>query len=97
MAVLGVVTMGMGVGVAGFAVGGPTGVGNAEGAIEAAQSVQFFFQHSHPAHRLGDLEFTVEDGDSGGVVAPVFEALQSFEEEGPGGFVSDVSDDSTHG
>jgi hypothetical protein len=43
------------------------------------------------------VEFTLQDGgDTGGVVAAVFEFAEAFDQEGLGGVETDVTDDAAH-
>lgn len=92
------VTVRVGVFFSGTAVGGPTCVSDAEGAVNG---------------RVGDGDFEVAklaggsaegeafgatgDSDAGGVVAAVFEAAKTFNDDGDDGLRSDVANDSTHG
>ena len=46
---------------------------------------------------LGDLEtLALLDGDAGGIIAAVFEALEPLEDNGRGLLFADVADDAAH-
>ena len=87
----------MGVGFAGLAVGGPTGVADADGSLE----VLLRQPRRQPFHFAGYADtahlILLDDGDTGRVVTPVFEPPQSLDEYWRGGLVSDVADDAAHG
>ena len=81
------------------AVGRPAGVGNADGAVEAALGLDQLLEHADPADALGDLDLARRSrhGDARGVVSAVLQALEALEEQGRGGLLSDVGNDSAHG
>ena len=91
----------VGVAVGGPAVGGPAGVahpGGARSALPGRFGVQRGFQVGQPAgtaaHRQSAA--TVDQGDTGGVVAPVLHSAQRIHHDIAGGTVPDVADDSAH-
>ena len=89
--------MGMGIDVVGFAVGGPAGVTDAQAAGQVRPLVGQILQHLQAA--LGLLHphpaFTAY-GDTGGVIAAVFQPLQSVQQNGGGLLPAHITYDSTH-
>ena len=83
---------GVGVGVGGRAVGSPAGVAQSDSAVGVVGLVAPG-QAVNLAHRLAQAQLAgpVEDGDTGAVVAPVFEPLEAFQDDGPGRLASDVT------
>ena len=84
------------VGVRGRAVGSPAGVGNTNGPLF------IFFPHHclktiHLAFIFIDVHFfVVDNGDPRAVVAAILKGGETFDEDGVGFSVTDVSDDSAH-
>ena len=79
------------------AVGCPAGVPDADGALDATDGFEFFFEIHDAPDGFGDLEpVAVDPGDPGGVIASVFESFEPFEKERLGLFISDIGDDATH-
>ena len=89
--------MGMGVRLGDGPVRGPPGVPDSRRPAQAKLG-RLLRQPFHPArppdHRQGAA---LGDGDPGGVISPVLEALQGFDEDGRRLAVSDVADDAAHG
>ena len=80
-----------------LAVGRPTGVSDTDAALQrpvAQDALQVAeLPEGLPHHDLA----LIEDGDAGGVVAPVFETPQAVEENVHGAMLApDVADDSAH-
>ena len=71
----------VGVFIARDAVGRPAGVGHAAGAV--GETVEFRLQNGDsPGGFLhSNATVPVEDGDSGGVISPVFEALKALHQD----------------
>ena len=89
--------MGVGVDVAGLAVGGPSGVPDAQGARQVRAVMAHLPQHLDPALFLADPQHAVAaHGHTGGVIAPVFHALQALQQNRGGLLAAYVSDNSTH-
>ena len=49
------------------------------------------------ARRISSLPLSLHDGDAGGIVAAIFEALQAVEDQRHYAFRADVSDNAAHG
>ena len=81
---VGVVLLGVGVCLVDFAVGCPAGVCDADGAVEPGDVCEFVFEDGDAADGADAFQPAVEDGDTGGVVAPVLHAFEPFDEEGLG-------------
>jgi hypothetical protein len=89
------VAMGVGVEVAGLAMGGPAGVGDAQAALHlhGQQGLQF----ANLALLLVHLQGAVAgDGQAGGVIAAVFQAAQPLHQDRHGVLRADISDDPAH-
>ena len=88
---------GMGVGVGGRAVGRPTGMAQADGALRKAGG-----GHSgkavHLAHGLAEPQPAgpVQHGNAGAVIAPVFQPLQALQQDGPSRFLAYIAHDAAH-
>ena len=88
--------VGMGVDVIGRAMRCPTGMADAEAAMEGmvAQGMLQFLDAAHP---FDDFEaLAVEDRYTARVVTAIFEPAQALQEKGLGVFIPKVSDNSTH-
>lgn len=87
--------VGAGVFFTGGAVGGPAGVGNAgPGVMVLALSGQI----GHPPHGAQALQaLGLVDGEAVGVVPPVFEFVQAFDQDRNDVVLSNGRDDSAHG
>ena len=94
-----VVAVGVRVHLGHAAVRRPARVRDADGAVEATAGLDQFLEHAHAADALGDLDLAVSlrDGEAGGVVAAVLQALQALEQQRGGRLLPDVGDDSAHG
>ena len=92
--------VGMGVGLRGHAVCGPSRVGDAQRALHRSGRSGFgghVFQVRHLAFGLVHLEALLrEQGASGGVVSAVFQAVKTFHENGVSLTLSDISYYSAH-
>ena len=89
--------MGMGVDVVGLAVGGPAGVSDAQGAGQVPTVMGQLPQSRHPALFLAKAQHAIAaHGDTGGVIAPVFQPLQPVQQNGGGLLMANISYDSTH-
>ena len=93
----GAVAVGVGVLFRRAAVGGPTGVADAEAAGDGALGDDGF-EVAELAGGAAEFEAVARtgDGDAGGIVAAVFEAAQAFDDDGDRGLRTDVTDDSAH-
>ncbi len=94
----GAVAMGVGVLFGGAAVGGPAGVADAEGAVDGIL-VEDFFELAEFAGGATELEAVAiaTDGDARRVVAAIFEAAQSLDDDGDDfRTVADVTDNAAH-
>ena len=94
--------MRMGVDLGGRTVGCPAGVGNAHvGAMEQLGrqlGVRLVAKPGDFPWGLGDHHaILIKDGDTSGVVTPVFEPPQAIDQHGGRIRFSNVSDDSAHG
>ena len=88
--------MGVGVGLRGTAVGRPAGVADAKGAAQRTFGKNLLKVDQLPP-RTPDFDVAVvEGGDTGRVVAAVFEAPQPFENNGGRLLRSDISNNSAH-
>jgi hypothetical protein len=93
------VTVRMGVFFGGAAMGGPTGVADAEGALEGMLA-EHLLQIAEFAWGAGDLKGGTRgaaDGDAGRVVATVFEAPQAFDDDRDYLLGSYISNNAAHG
>ena len=89
--------MGVGVDVVGLAVGGPAGVADAQGAGQIRAVMGQVLQHLQAALGLLHLHpLRAAHGDACGVIAPVFQPLQSVQQNGRGLLLAYISYDSTH-
>src|SRR5690554_2897966 len=90
--------MGVRVVFGGFAVGGPSGVGYAQVAVNGC-SFQGIFQLDDLAHSAGTFDAVAggQYGDAGGVVAAVFKAAEAFYEDGGDVAFGDGAYYSAHG
>ena len=78
------------------AVSGPTGVGNASGAFHRPGKNRLQISNlSHSFVRVNDRP--VINGDTRGVVSPVFQSPQTLDQNGEGLLVSDVAKNTAHG
>jgi len=78
-------------------MGRPARVADAERAAQRPLA-EDSFEHLDPARGAPNVELAVvEHGDAGGVVAPILEALQSFDDDADRAPGTDVPDDSAHG
>jgi hypothetical protein len=95
--VAGAVAVGMGVFFGGTAVGCPTGMSDAVAAIDGVD-LQYIFEISQFSGGAADAEGLVIaiDGDTGGVVAAVFESLETIQNDRNSPLSSYVAYDSTH-
>ena len=93
----GAVAMGVGIDFRRFAVGGPSRMADAEAAGQRA-CFEGFLQVRQPAQAFAYRQRAVgaADGHSGGIISPVFQALQAFQEQGNRVFGSHVSDNAAH-
>ena len=67
------IKMGMSIGVGGTAVRRPASVTDTGGTFHRRATVGELFENLQPAHYFFHLDFfSIENGDSGGVIAPVF-------------------------
>src|SRR5260370_42244147 len=94
----GAVAVRMGVFLGRAAMGGPTRVADAVGALDG-RFLQGFFQIAQLARSATDFELAVlgDHSDSGGIVAAGFQLAQALNDHGHSFFRSDVTDNSTHG
>ena len=89
--------MRVGILLAWHAVRRPAGVGNAAGAADAC-FLRFGDKARHFANGAAALDAaTVTDGESGRVIAAIFEAFQAFKQDGGDIAFGDAGDDSAHG
>src|SRR5690606_3924381 len=74
--------MGMGIAFTGLAVSGPAGVGNPDTTPQrfSRECVGEYFDLAQTTHPL-QLLLLIQNGYTGRVVAAVFEALQTFQED----------------
>ena len=86
----------MGVDVAGDAMGGPTGVGDAAVPVDRSllQLVGQFLDAPLGFYRPDDT--ILKDGEAGGILSPVLQVSQSFEQYFFGLPEAAVSNDTTH-
>ena len=90
--------MGVGIVLAGFAVGGPAGVADAAGARQGQTVVGLLRQRFQPAlgfhhlYRIG----SVPNGQTGGVVAPIFQTGQPLQQDGGSRLMAGKTNNSTH-
>jgi len=77
-------------------MGGPTGMTDAEVALDGVCLASLGQFEDSPAF-FSDFEaFAVENRKSGGVIAPVFQAVEGIEKNRLGASRSNVGDNSTH-
>lgn len=93
----------VGVFLGGAAVGGPSGVTDAEGAVNRIVG-DYGLEVAELAGGAAELQRAVSvgggsagDGDSGGVIAAVFETAQTFDDDGDDRLRTDVTNNSAHG
>ncbi|MCY1398324.1 hypothetical protein D9M71_133530 [compost metagenome] len=88
----------VGIALAGGAVGGPAGVGDAQ-ATDQRLLGQGLLQLGDLAGTTAAIQLTVigEDGHTGAVIATVFEALQALDQNGGDIALGDGANDATHG
>ena len=88
----------VGVALGRFAVGGPAGVGDAQGAADR-RGLQGAFQFGNLADRAYALDAVtgVQYSNAGGVVTAVFETAQAFKQNGGDIALGGGADDSAHG
>jgi hypothetical protein len=92
----GAVAVGVGVLFGGPAVGGPAGVADAEGAVYGGVGDDGFEVAELAGGSAQEQAFGASGyGDAGGVVAAVFEAAETFNDDGDDGLGADVTNDST--
>ncbi len=88
--------MGMGVGFVGNAMGRPSGMADADGAADRLFG-HAFGQVGKLALGPAAVDGPIDQGrDPGRIVAPVFQALQPFQQDRRGFFLADNSDDAAH-
>ena len=88
----------VGVDVVGWAVGGPAGVPDSK--VAGGHVVADVGQEIVDLALLAVVSETalrVDDGNPRAVISAVFESLEPLDDEGKGGLLTKVSDDSTHG
>ena len=92
-----VADMGVGVGLARYAVGGPAGVGDADPAMRRTRR-QRRFQGRDLAGRAHPLErpLIADHGHAGRIVTPVFQPPQALHQGGGDVFRCDGADDAAH-
>ena len=89
--------MRVGVDLVGFAVGGPAGVADAED-FAGVFGGQGLFQGGDSAGGFKDADAAARhQGHARGVISAIFEPLEAFDQDRPGGFLSEIGNDSTHG
>ena len=90
--------MGMGIDVAGFPVSSPTGVSDTLAPLQIRASVNEIREDLQPALGLAHLKRAVvgPDGHAGGVITPVFHALQSVQQDRSSAHRSHKANNSTH-
>ena len=90
--------MGVGVDVVGFAVGGPAGVANAEGALHISSAMDHVGQGLQTALCLFHLQAKGlrTDGDTGGVVTAILHPCKSVQQNRGRLLSAHKSNDSTH-
>ena len=89
--------MGMGVDVRWRAVGCPAGVADAGGARKKRAVRRLFTQTGNAAHDLADGDgLVLNHRNSGGVIAPVFQLFQSFQQNGSRVLTPGISHNSAH-
>ena len=91
--------LGVGVDVAGSAVGGPARVPHAGGAVQVRAPVELIRQHLEPSLGLVDSQRVrrpVEHRHPGGVIPPVLQAGQALQQDGSGLLLPDIAYNSTH-
>ena len=87
----------MGVNIVGLAVGGPAGVADAQVAGQICPVMGQILQHLQAALGLFHLQpCGAEHRHTGGVIAPVFQALQAVQQNGSRLLLANISYDSTH-
>ena len=87
----------MGVNIVGLAVGGPAGVADAQVAGQISAVMGQILQHLQAALGLLHLQpCGAEHRHTGGVIAPVFQALQAVQQNGSRLLLANISYDSTH-
>ena len=85
------------VGGVGFTVGGPAGVGDADGTADV-----FVFDALFEGDNLAfgfenvELAFGIDERDAGTVVAAIFQTMEAFNKNGVGFLIPDVSYNSAH-
>ena len=90
------VAVGVRILIRGAPVGGPAGMANAQrphGALAGELGLKVF-QLPAGAHHV--QRASLDDGDAGGVIAPVLELLQPVDEDGGRLPLPDVTDDAAH-
>ena len=91
------VEMGMGVFLGGQPVGGPAGVAHARGGQVDVLGGELGFQIAELALGLdGNEVLALQKGHASGVVAPVFQAFETFDDDRDGRPVSAISDNAAH-
>ena len=89
--------MGMRICVGGTAMGRPAGVSDTAKAGQQCTVVYFFIQNAKPADCLFHMDFlTIKNGDSGRVIASVFQLGKPIQNDGGRLLFSDITCNSTH-
>ena len=95
--VAGAIAVRVGVLFSGASVSGPAGVADAVVAVDRVEA-EDVFEVAEFAGSAADAECVVVaiDGETGGIVAAVFEAFQAVNNDGDGALGAYVSDDAAH-
>ena len=90
--------VGMGVFLAGFAMGGPTGVADAAVSRQRAAAVRFFLQCFQPPLGLDNLHRrrSIPHGQTGRVIAPIFQLGKAVQQNRRGRMLPCKTNDSAH-
>ena len=93
----GAIAVRMGIFLGGAAVRGPARVADAVDAVERSDANRFF-EIAQLARGAANFQLAViaDDGDSGRVVAAIFEAAQAVENQRHNALWADITDDSAH-
>jgi len=88
--------VGVGILVVGLAVGGPAGVAHADVSMGVFGSDKSF-ELTDLTFFLVDVQLAVEQGYASGVVTPIFKPMQTFNNDGAGLTIADISNNAAHG
>lgn len=91
--------MRMSVFLIGCAVRGPARVRNAGGASFDRTRGDQFLEIPDFTFNLADFKAAgvgIDHSDAAGIISAVFKAFQTVDEDGDGGFLADITDDSAH-